>query len=52
MYSVPPLASTRLKLWLDPKVWLHGSQSHRIGGVSARKGQTRAIDFWFAQSIR
>ena len=27
MYSEPPLRSTMLKLWLTPKVWLHGSQS-------------------------
>ena len=28
-------ASTRLKLWLPPKVWFHGSQSTSTGGSSA-----------------
>src|ERR1700761_5157456 len=32
MYSVPPLLSTMFRLWLPPKVWLHGSQSTMLGG--------------------
>src|ERR1700722_17496354 len=41
-----------LKLWLPPKVWLHGSQSTTTGGRSARRGHTWAIACWFEQSIR
>jgi len=40
--KVPPWRSTRKKLWLPPKVWLHGSQSTTTGGVVARNGQHAA----------
>ncbi|GAB1414139.1 hypothetical protein MASR1M97_28750 [Candidatus Desulfobacillus denitrificans] len=52
MYSVPPLASIMLKLWLPPKVWFQGSQSRVTGGFSARKGQSWAIACWLEQSMR
>src|SRR5712691_1129779 len=43
---------TRLRLWLPPKVWLHGSQSTINGRCSARNGQTCRIICWFDASIR
>src|SRR3954462_13854123 len=52
MYIVPPRFKMRLKLWLPPNVWFHGSQSTSTGGVSAVKGQICASDCWFAHSIR
>ena len=48
-YIVPPLRSTMLKLWLLPKVWLHGSQSTITGGVRSRKGQICALACWLEQ---
>ena len=41
----------RLKLWLPPNVWFHGSQSTSTGGVSFVNGQICASDCWFAHSI-
>src|SRR3954452_4788525 len=52
MYSVPPRLRIRLKLWLPPKVWFHGSQSTNTGGVSFVKGQICASDCCLADSIR
>ena len=52
MYSVPPRLRIRLKLWLPPKVWFHGSQSTSTGGVSFVNGQICASDCWLADSIR
>src|SRR4051794_16191857 len=54
MYSVPPLRSTRLKLWLAPKVWLHGSQSRimRWSGAVSRNAQVCALACWLEVSIR
>src|SRR3954452_19092487 len=51
MYIVPPRLRIRLKLWLPPNVWFHGSQSTRTGGVSAVNGQICASDCWLAPSI-
>ena len=51
MYSVPPRLRIRLKLWLPPKVWFHGSQSTSTGGVSSVNGQICASDCWLAHSI-
>ncbi len=51
-YSVPPFLSTRLKLWLPPKVWFQGSQSTITGARSSRNGQACAIICWFAHSMR
>src|SRR5919107_5940638 len=51
MYSVPPRLRIRLKLWLPPNVWFHGSQSTSTGGVPAVNGQICASDCWFAASI-
>ncbi len=39
MYSVPPVRSTRFRLWLAPKVWLQGSQSSSTGFSWSRKRQ-------------
>src|SRR5258708_22751719 len=52
MYIVPPFRSTRLKLWLPPKVWFQGSQSTSTGGRSSTKGQACASICWFAHSMR
>src|SRR5215468_4298505 len=52
MYSEPPLVSTILKLWLLPKVWLHGSQSTTTGGSSATKLKPEASIAWFEHSMR
>src|SRR5258707_2352218 len=54
MYSVPPLRSTRLKLWLAPKVWLHGSQSRITRSVCgfSRNGQICALACWLDVSMR
>src|ERR1022692_3229142 len=41
-----------LKLWLLPKVWLHGSQSTSTGGSSATKAKPAAIIAWFEHSMR
>src|ERR1039458_1622523 len=41
-----------LKLWLLPKVWLHGSQSTTTGGSSATKHKPAAIIAWFEHSMR
>src|ERR1035437_9274759 len=41
-----------LKLWLLPKVWLHGSQSTTTGGSSATKAKPAPIIAWFEHSIR
>ena len=51
MYSVPPRLRIRLKLWLPPNVWFHGSQSTSTGGVSSVNGQIWASDCWLATSI-
>ena len=51
-YIVPPLRSTMLKLWLLPKVWLHGSQSTTTGGVRSRKGQICALACWLEHIMR
>jgi hypothetical protein len=51
-YSVPPWKSTRLKLWLAPKVWLHGSQSSTTGGRSRTKGHSSSMARWLEHSIR
>src|SRR5215216_2962643 len=51
MYSVPPLRSTMLKLWLAPNVWLHGSQSSTTSSLVFRKGQTCAFAVWFDISM-
>src|ERR1700753_2455885 len=40
------------RLWLRPKVWLHGSQSTMTGGSAARNGHTGRITCWLAASIR
>src|SRR5258707_4841265 len=54
MYSVPPLRSTRLKLWLAPKVWLHGSESMITRSVCgfSRNGQIWALACWLDVSMR
>ena len=52
MYRVPPLHRARCRLWLPPKVWLHGSQSVSTGGSVSTKGQICRIICWLAQSIR
>src|SRR3954467_12203396 len=53
MYSVPPLRSTRLKLWLAPKVWLHGSQSRITRSLScSRNGQVCALACWLDVNMR
>src|SRR6476660_2108384 len=54
MYSVPPLRSTRLKLWLAPKVWLHGSQSRITRSVRgfSRNGQICALACWLDVNMR
>ncbi len=49
---LPPLRSTRLRLWLPPKVWLQGSQSTSTGFSCPRKRQTCAMACWFAHSMR
>src|SRR5450759_5545417 len=41
-----------LKLWLLPKVWLHGSQSTTTGGSSATKAKPAPIIAWFHDSMR
>ena len=41
-----------MKLWLPPKVWLHGSQSTITGGASSVNGQTCASACWLATSMR
>ena len=41
-----------LKLWLPPKVWLHGSQSTTTGGSSATKAKPAPIIAWFEHSMR
>ena len=51
-WRLPPLRSTKKKLWLPPKVWLHGSQSTTTGGCSARNGQHAARLSWLAVSMR
>ncbi len=51
MWSVPPLASIRLKLWLPPKTWFQGSQSTMCGGRSPRNGQTARICAWFTANM-
>src|SRR5258707_3231534 len=53
-YSVPPLRSTRLKLWLAPKVWLHGSQSRitRSSRAPSRNDQVCALACWLEVSMR
>ena len=51
MYIVPPFRSTRLKLWLPPKVWFQGSQSTTTGGRSSTKGHACASCCWFAHSM-
>ena len=51
MYSVPPRLRIRLKLWLPPNVWFHGSQSTSTGGVSSVNGQICASACWLATSI-
>ena len=48
----PPLQSTRLKLWLPPKVWLQGSQSSTTGGRSRRKGHATWMAAWLEQIMR
>ena len=52
MYSVPPDVSIMFRLWLPPKVWLHGSQSTITGRSAARNGHTWRIICWLADSIR
>src|SRR6185369_9264567 len=55
MYRLPPLRRMRLKLWLPPNVWLHGSQSTITGGGrpgTDRNGQHAARPSWFEVSIR
>src|SRR5580692_11057542 len=39
------------KSWLPPKVWLHGGQSTKTGGSSARNGRPQRIIDWLAHSI-
>src|SRR5215831_11574066 len=51
MKSVPAWRSTRLKLWLAPKVWFQGSQSSSTSGASSRNGQIWASCCWFAVSM-
>src|ERR1700704_700662 len=54
IYSVPPLRSTRLKLWLAPKVWLQGSQSRITRSLWAlsRNDQVCALACWLDVSLR
>ena len=52
MKNEPPLESTRLKLLLPPKVWLHGSQSISVGGSAAKLGLTPRSIAWFDVIIR
>ena len=52
MWSVPPKAMTWPRLWLPPKVWLHGSQSTSTGGSSRRNGQTCPSACWLEHSMR
>src|SRR5580658_5705131 len=40
------------KLWLPPKVWFHGSQSHSTGGSSPRNAKTVRSISWLEQSMR
>src|SRR3954469_19309382 len=52
IYSVPPLRSTRLKLWLAPKVWLHGSQSRITRSLMpSRNVQVCALACWLEVSM-
>src|SRR4051794_28195218 len=52
-WSVPPLRSTRLKLWLAPKVWLQGSQSRITSSrASLRNDQVWALACWLEVSMR
>src|SRR6185295_16897057 len=45
--------STRLKLWLAPKVWLHGNQSRITRSLTwSRKLQVCALACWLEVSIR
>ena len=41
----------RLKLWLPPKTWLHGSQSSIFGGRAATTGIAATICAWLTHSI-
>src|ERR1700677_2707695 len=41
----------RLKLWLPPKTWLHGSQSRIFGGRAATTGIAAATCVWLTHSI-
>ena len=50
--SVPPLRSTRFRLWLPPKVWLQGSQSTITGFSWSKNRQACATICWLAQSMR
>src|ERR1700692_3600897 len=54
MYNVPPLRSTRVKLWLPPNVGLQGSQSRstRSAAASSRNGHICALACWLDVSIR
>ena len=52
MKNEPPFDSTRLKLLLPPKVWLHGSQSINTGGSAAKLGLTPRSIAWFEVIIR
>ncbi len=52
MCSVPPFASTRLKLWLPPKVWCQGSQSTITGGSAVSAGKRAWSIAWLELSIR
>src|SRR3954467_7246581 len=54
IYRVPPLRSTRLKLWLAPNVWLHGSQSRITNSPCAcsRNDQVCALACWLDVSMR
>ena len=46
------MVSAMPKLWLAPKVWLHGSQSSRTGGAQSRNGNAWASIAWLAQIMR
>ena len=52
MTKVPPLRITMCRLWLPPKVWLHGNQSTTTGFSCARKRHALASISWLAHSMR
>src|SRR5215813_4499861 len=52
MWRVPPLWSTKPKLWLPPAVWCHGDQSTITDGSSAKKASCERIMAWFEHHMR